>query len=111
MQIDKYKVITHYKGMLASSKITKKNQTTLPRTVLDALGLKPADRLVYEIETGFVILRAKTERLADLKERFAQFGSKRAYPVSIEEMHEAVIGAVAEKACPRSAKRGGPAKS
>jgi antitoxin PrlF len=86
--------------MLASSKITKKNQTTLPRAVLDALGIKPADRLVYEIEDGLVILRAKTERLADLKDRFTHLGAKRPYPVSIEEMHDAVTGAVAEKGGP-----------
>jgi len=87
--------------MLANSKITKKNQTTLPRAVLDALGAKPADRLVYEIEGDTVVLRAKTERLADLKDRFAQLGTKRTYPVSIEEMHEAAAASVAERETPR----------
>jgi bifunctional DNA-binding transcriptional regulator/antitoxin component of YhaV-PrlF toxin-antitoxin module len=96
--------------MLASSKITKKNQTTLPRAVLDALGIKPADRLVYEIEDGLVVLRAKTERLADLKDRFAHLGSKRAYPVSVEEMHDAAIGAVAEKNSPRGSRGVRPKK-
>jgi bifunctional DNA-binding transcriptional regulator/antitoxin component of YhaV-PrlF toxin-antitoxin module len=88
--------------MLASSKITKKNQTTLPRAVLDALGVKSADRLVYEIEGHTVVLRAKTERLAELKDRFAHFGVKRPYPVSIEDMHEAVAASVAEKGRARS---------
>lgn len=96
--------------MLVSSKITRRNQTTLPRAVLDALGLKPADRLVYEIENGLIILRAKTERLADIKDRFAGFGTKRAYPVSIEAMHEAVIGAVAEKSSSRKGRGSGSKK-
>ncbi len=83
--------------MLASSKITKKNQTTLPRVVLDALGLKPSDRLVYEIDHGSVILLAKKERLAEIKDRFARYGKKSAYPVSVEGMHDAVESAVAER--------------
>jgi antitoxin PrlF len=82
--------------MLATSKITKKNQTTLPRAVLDALGAKPSDRLVYEIDEGLVVLRAKTERLVDLHDRFAHLGSKRRHPISVEQMHEAVAAAVAE---------------
>ena len=84
--------------MLASSRITKKNQTTLPRVVLDTLGLKPSDRLVYEIENGTVILRAKTECLAELKYRFSHYGRPRANPVSIREMHQAVEQSVAVKA-------------
>jgi len=96
--------------MLASSKITKRNQTTLPRSVLDALCLKPSDRLVYEIEDGRVILMAKTERLADLKGRFAGIGSKRDYPVSIEEIHDAAGRAVAEKSRASGARKGKPRK-
>lgn len=92
--------------MLASSKITKKHQTTLPRAVLDALGLKPSDRLVYEIENGMVVLRAKTERLVDIKDRFAHIGVKQPYPVSIEEMHDAVAASVAETETPRWSRGG-----
>lgn len=97
--------------MLASSKITKKHQTTLPRAVLDALGLKPSDRLVYEIENGLVVLRAKTERLVELKNRFLHFGVKRPYPVSIEDMHEAVAASVAEKETPKWGRGGRVGKS
>ncbi len=83
--------------MIAQSKVTKKNQTTLPKAVIDALGIKPADRIFYEIEEGKVVLHSKTERLVDLKGRFRHFGRKQRYPVSIEQMHEAVMDAVAEK--------------
>jgi len=83
--------------MLATSKVTKKNQTTLPKAVINALGIKPADRIFYEIEEGRVILHVKTERLIDLKGKFKHFGRKPRYPVSVEQMHEAVMDAVAEK--------------
>jgi bifunctional DNA-binding transcriptional regulator/antitoxin component of YhaV-PrlF toxin-antitoxin module len=83
--------------MLATSKATKKNQTTLPKAVINALGIKPADRIFYEIEEGKVILHVKTERLVDLKGKFKHFGRKSRYPVSVEQMHEAVMDAVAEK--------------
>ena len=52
--------------MTAISTVTSKNQTTLPKAVVEALGVKPADQLVYEIEADHVILRARTGRLADL---------------------------------------------
>jgi bifunctional DNA-binding transcriptional regulator/antitoxin component of YhaV-PrlF toxin-antitoxin module len=83
--------------MIATSKVTKKNQTTLPRVVVEALGVKPADRIYYEIEDGRIVLRSKTERLADLRGKFKNFGRKPETPVSVEQMHEAVQEAVAEK--------------
>jgi AbrB family looped-hinge helix DNA binding protein len=52
--------------MTAISTLTRKNQTTVPKVIVEALGLKPADQLVYEIEDDHVILRARTGRLADL---------------------------------------------
>jgi AbrB family looped-hinge helix DNA binding protein len=52
--------------MTAVSTVTSKNQTTLPKAVVEALGLKPSDEVLYEIETDHVILRARTGRLADL---------------------------------------------
>jgi AbrB family looped-hinge helix DNA binding protein len=82
--------------MIAKSKVTTKNQTTIPKSVIDALGLKPADQIFYEIEEGKVILHSKTKRLVDLKDEFRHLGRKQPYPVSIDEMHEAVMDAVAE---------------
>lgn len=91
--------------MLASSKVTLKNQTTLPKIVLDTLGLKPSDRIFYEIEDGRVVLHAKTEPLSNLRGKFRDFGRKSVYPVSIEDMHQAAAEAVAEKAARYSAGR------
>lgn len=52
--------------MTATSTLTTKNQTTVPKAVVKALGVKPSDQLVYEIEKDHVVLRARTGRLADL---------------------------------------------
>lgn len=38
-------------------RITAKSQTTVPRAVRLALGLKPGDNLVWEIEHGRAVLR------------------------------------------------------
>ena len=52
--------------MYATSTITSKNQTTLPKAVVRALGVKPADKLLYEIEDNRVVVRARSGRLADM---------------------------------------------
>lgn len=39
------------------STVTSKGQTTLPRTVREALSLSPGDRVVYEIEGDAVVIR------------------------------------------------------
>jgi AbrB family looped-hinge helix DNA binding protein len=44
------------------SKITSKAQTTVPKEVRSALGVKPGDTLVYRISKGRVIL-ARAEPL------------------------------------------------
>ena len=52
--------------MTAISTLTNKNQTTVPKVVVEALDIKPSDKLIYEIEGDHVVLRAQTGRLADL---------------------------------------------
>ncbi len=66
LYIDINKGLTDIPCMRLSSRLTRKNQTTVPKAVIDALGMKPSDRLVYEIEADRVILRARTGQLADL---------------------------------------------
>jgi bifunctional DNA-binding transcriptional regulator/antitoxin component of YhaV-PrlF toxin-antitoxin module len=49
------------------STLTSKNQTTVPKAVVEALKLKPSDQLVYEIGTdGRVVLTTKTETFASV---------------------------------------------
>ncbi len=43
--------------MVIISKLTAKSRTTVPRVVRERLGLKPGDRLPYEIEHGTVPIR------------------------------------------------------
>jgi antitoxin PrlF len=38
--------------MLATSKLTAKAQTTVPRQVREHLGLEPGDSLAYELDAG-----------------------------------------------------------
>jgi len=88
--LDYGKGIRYLPFMIATSKLTRKNQTTLPRSVLNALGLKPADRIVYEVEGDQVTLRAKTGRLVDLVGRFARMGRRPRRPATVEVMQEAI---------------------
>ncbi len=80
----------------ATSTLTSKNQTTLPKVVVEALGVAPGDKLVYESENGRLILRAKTGRLIDLAGKFAHFGHKPRQTVTLEEMEKTVGDAYAE---------------
>ena len=74
---------------MTHSTLTSKNQTTIPKAVVHALKLKPADQLVYEIEDGRVILTAKTGTFASVAEELAA-KSRKGGPHSIEEMNAAV---------------------
>ena len=66
MLFDASKDFAKVSAMTATSTVTSKNQTTLPKAVIAALGVKPSDEILYEIEADHVVLRARTGRLADL---------------------------------------------
>jgi len=52
---------------MTQSTLTSKNQTTIPKAVVEALNLRPSDQLVYEIEpNGRVLLTAKTGTFASV---------------------------------------------
>lgn len=52
---------------MASSTITSKGQTTIPKTIRDRLGLKAGDRVEFLIEDGDrVVMIPATLSLADL---------------------------------------------
>lgn len=49
------------------STLTSKNQTTIPKSIVEALRLRPSEKLVYEIEAdGRVMLSAKTGTFASV---------------------------------------------
>ena len=57
--------------MSVTSKLTAKNQTTIPKAVVEALQVKPSSMLVYEIEPdGRVLLTAKSASFAELAGTF-----------------------------------------
>lgn len=52
---------------MSASKLTSKGQTTIPKDIRDALGLKPSDELKFTLlSDGTVIMRAKTKSILDL---------------------------------------------
>ncbi|MGI8435289.1 MAG: AbrB/MazE/SpoVT family DNA-binding domain-containing protein [Chthoniobacterales bacterium] len=77
--------------MIAESTLTSKNQTTLPKAVVDSLGVKPSDKLVFEIHAGKVTLSARTGRLADLAGAFRHFGKRRRKKAPGQEEMDAAV--------------------
>lgn len=75
---------------MPQSTLTSKNQTTIPKAVIEALNLRPSDQLVYEIEAdGRIILSAKTGTFASVAAslpRKMRAGQAR----TVEEMKSAV---------------------
>ena len=80
---------------MTESAITLRGQTTLPKAVRQALGLKPGDRLRYVIlDDGEVRLlrRGSVHDLAGMLH-----DPERTVAVSLEEMDEGVAGGVADR--------------
>jgi antitoxin PrlF len=79
------------------STLTSKNQTTIPKAVVEALKLKPSDQLVYEIEPdGRVLLSAKTGTFASVAASLP--GKSRKGPAkSVDEMRAAVKAAAVQR--------------
>jgi bifunctional DNA-binding transcriptional regulator/antitoxin component of YhaV-PrlF toxin-antitoxin module len=75
--------------MSITSKLTAKNQTTIPKAVVEALQIKPSSLLLYEIEPdGRVVLSAKSATFAEIADTFPKKRPRN--PVSDEQMKEAV---------------------
>ncbi|MCS6997147.1 MAG: type II toxin-antitoxin system PrlF family antitoxin [Casimicrobiaceae bacterium] len=53
---------------MANAKLTSKGQTTIPKEIRDALGLKTGDQLQFtRLANGLVIMRACNKPVARLK--------------------------------------------
>ena len=79
------------------STLTSKNQTTIPKAVIEALHLKPSDQLVYEIESdGRVVLTAKTGTFASVAASLPR-KSRNGPAKSLDEMKEAVKAAAVQR--------------
>jgi AbrB family looped-hinge helix DNA binding protein len=73
--------------------ITSKGQTTVPKEVRDRLGLERGARIEWIVEDGRAIVRPRKLRAVDLAGMLHRKGMK---PLSVEEMDEAIMEAVAE---------------
>ncbi len=72
---------------MATSTLTSKGQTTIPKAVRRHLGLKPGDKIRFLVEDdGRVVILPATLHLRDLRGSLPR-PSK---PVSIERMREAI---------------------
>jgi antitoxin PrlF len=75
---------------MPQSTLTSKNQTTIPKAVIEALNLRPSDQLVYEIEAnGRIILSAKTGTFASVAANLPRKPSSTATH-RVDEMKSAV---------------------
>jgi antitoxin PrlF len=80
----------HQIPYMPQSTLTSKNQTTIPKAVVEALNLRPSDQLVYEIEAdGRILLSAKTGTFASVAASLPRKG-KPARSHSVDEMKSAV---------------------
>lgn len=82
--------------MSVTSKLTAKNQTTIPKAVVEALQVKPSSMLVYEIEPdGRVLLSAKSSTFQELAGTFP--AKKPKPPVSVDQIKAAVRSGAARR--------------
>jgi antitoxin PrlF len=62
---------------MPTSKLTSKSQTTVPRAVRAALGLRPGDEIAYRIDDGQVILtKARRSSVDDPFKSFNEWDSE-----------------------------------
>jgi AbrB family looped-hinge helix DNA binding protein len=78
----------------AASKATSKGQTTIPKEVRDAMGIKDGTSLTWIYEDGEVRVRARTKRLEDFTPMIPPNGRH----VTVEEMNADIGAAVTERA-------------
>lgn len=87
--------MNHQFRLEATSAVTSKGQTTIPKEMRDALGIKEGTPLRWKLEDGVLTVRAKTKRLEDFAGMLGPPPNGR--HVTVEEMHEAVLDEAAER--------------
>lgn len=78
----------------ARGKVTSKGQTTIPKKIREALGLKAGTSLEWTADKGSVTLRPRNVRLKDLYGMLHRPGMK---AMTVEEMDDAIAEAVRER--------------
>lgn len=79
---------------MPASILTLKGQTTIPKAVIDALGLKPSSRIVYRIDADRVVMEAADKALLNAYGSFERSDKK---PLSPAEMKAGFRRSVADK--------------
>lgn len=72
---------------MQESTVTIKGQTTLPRQIREALGLKPGDRIRYLLLDGGEVRILRPRPVADLSGALYRKGQE---PLSLEDMDAAI---------------------
>ncbi|MEG4641485.1 type II toxin-antitoxin system PrlF family antitoxin [Paracoccus sp. APAP_BH8] len=79
---------------MSESTVTIKGQTTLPKSVRQALGLGPGDRLRYVILDDGQVRLMRTRPVAQLAGMLRREGRR---PVSLEEMEQAIAAGAQDR--------------
>ncbi|MFB6232096.1 MAG: AbrB/MazE/SpoVT family DNA-binding domain-containing protein [Salinibacter sp.] len=77
---------------MPTSTLTSRGQTTIPKSIREALQLRPGDRVEFILEGDQVVLRRAG---ADLTELDGMIDRSDREPASVEEMDEAIERAAA----------------
>lgn len=87
--------MNEHKAIFATSRTTSKGQTTVPKELRDALGIKEGTQLSWILSDGEIKVVAKTLRLGDFAGFLGEPPNGRY--VTIEEMNTGIGEAVAER--------------
>ena len=75
--------------------LTSKGQTTVPKKVREALGLKPGDVLRWTVEDGRAVVRAKNRSIREFAGMLHRPGMR---ALSLQEIDDAIAAAAIESA-------------
>lgn len=94
--LDKVILFIYSINMQFSSSVTQKGQATIPAPIRKKLGLKPNDKVIFELKDNEVFVKSTTDF-------FSLKGSvKSKKPFNIEAMDRAVEDAIVNKYAKRS---------
>ena len=79
--------------VVGASTTTSKGQTTIPKQVRDAMGIKDGTPLSWTLENGELKVRARTRRLEDFVAMVPPNGAH----ATVEDMNRAIGEAVTER--------------
>ncbi len=85
---------------MPTSTLTSRGQTTIPKSIREALQLRPGDRVEFILEDDQVVLRRAG---ADLTALDGMIDRSDRDPVSIEAMNDAIERAAARRTDPKNA--------